>query len=449
MKTRLQIGLLLPALCAVCTLGSPTSHILSEAQEVQGVVWPAGTEVTTDEKGELSRCRLGQKLTTPSGYKLPAGTEVWGFVDGQPVTFSVPKKAEFCGVILPPHSTVFLPVHHNWHGGWRLWPSELVVIQGVRCSKSDDGAGHFLYSDGKLRAAWVEGYQDIQGVPCTSGMSGMPLRLMFYGFDKMAWFYHNGKLRQALVSREVEIQGRKFAKGDIVAFDRTGKLDLSGLTLGWDGRGPIGPRVLGVIPPWDKIPEASPQAAGAESGKLAAIQSALVARRTGRLAAATPTSATPPSGFAAISEFKDAGQGRPAATVETVMWAVYHGDARRLTALLTLDAAGQGAAQEFSAKLTPPARELAGSPGSLIATLFAYRQPVGRYGRLLPSELVRDSTDRLIQCEIGLEDGERDWVNYHLRLEGTQWKLVVGRHAVIELGRVLTQEGVLPQPTEE
>ena len=450
MRTGYHLCSLFLALCfAVCALGRPNVLTLTEPLERQGIVWPAGTGVTTNEKGELNRCRLGRELTTPSGYKLPAGTEVWGFADGQPATFSFPDKTEFCGVTLPPHSTVFLPVHHNWHGGWRLWPSESVVIQDVRCAKSDDGVGHFFYSDGRLRAAWIEGNQEIQGVPCTSGMTGMPLRLMFYGFDKMAWFYHNGKLRQALVSREVEIQGWKFTKGDIVAFDRSGMLDLSGLTQGWDGRGPIGPKALGVIPPGDKIPEASAQAAVAESAKLAAIKSALNARLAGESAASFVSSATTPPGLAAISEFKDAGQSSPSAAVETIIWAVHHGDVRRLTELVTFDPEGRRALHEFLGKLTHQTRELAGAPESLLTTLFAYRQPVGRYCHLLPSELMRNSNDRLIQCEIGLEDGERDWINYRLRLDGAQWKLVVGRREVIVLGRVLTQEGVLPPPTAD
>lgn len=447
MNIRLSIGLLLPAIfLAVSVKGSTTPETLAAPREIMGNLWPAGTEVNLNEKGELARCRLAQEFSTSSGFKLPAGTEIWSFTAGQPCACCLHGDSHFCGLTLPQHSTVFLP---SVRAGWRLWPSQPVLIQGHLCGASDDGVGHFFYFDGALRAAWLVGIQEIEDVPCVSAVAGMPMQVWVYGTDRMAWFYRNGHLRQAMVAREVEIQGRIFTKGDIIVFNRDGTLDRTGLTLGWDSRGPVKLNFLGVIEPGDRIPEAAGDAAKTEAAKLAAVTSALVVRRAARLANSAMPPEVPPSGLIAVQGFKNAGQSTPTAAVETIIWASHHGETKRLAELITWGAGGIEAARDFIGKLTPETRGLAGSPESLVATLMAYRYPVGRSCRIPPGAAGRGPSDWFLLCETSLADGDRDCVTYRLRLEGQRWMLVVNRHNVIDLGRILTQDGVLPPPTED
>jgi len=85
----------------------------------------------------------------------------------------------------------------------------------------------------------------IDGVPCTSraGLFKMPLRVTFLGTERMAWFYEDGHLKQALLSCKFTIQGHNFKKGDVICLGADGKLDLKAKKLGEKSRGP-------VKPPW-------------------------------------------------------------------------------------------------------------------------------------------------------------------------------------------------------
>ncbi len=67
------------------------------------------------------------------------------------------------------------------------------------------------------------------------------MRLLFYGTDRMAWFYENGHLQQGLVARDCTIQGRNFKAGDIVRLTPDGQLDPIQKTLGASSRGPRAP----------------------------------------------------------------------------------------------------------------------------------------------------------------------------------------------------------------
>src|SRR5208283_4788505 len=101
---------------------------------------------------------------------------------------------------------------------------------------------------------------------------------------------------------------------------------------------------------------------------------------------------------------------------------------------------------EFINKLTPETRMQFDSPELLLAALIAYRCPVGLACRILPAERLNVTSDCFLRCETSFADGERDWPGYRLRLQGQRWMLVVGRRNLIELGRILTLDGILPPP---
>lgn len=113
-------------------------------------------------------------------------------------------------------------------GRIRFWPAKDMVIQGHVCKKVDDGIGHYLYADGKLCGIWLKQREMIDGLPCTSSgnLITMPLRAALSGTERMAWFYKDGHLKQAMLSRKFTIQGHAFKKGDVVCLGPDGKLDL-------------------------------------------------------------------------------------------------------------------------------------------------------------------------------------------------------------------------------
>jgi hypothetical protein len=59
----------------------------------------------------------------------------------------------------------------------------------------------------------------------------MGLHAFFLGTQRMVWFYDNGHLQQALLSRDFTIQGRIFKKGDVIYFGSDGIADLTAKKL--------------------------------------------------------------------------------------------------------------------------------------------------------------------------------------------------------------------------
>ena len=102
------------------------------------------------------------------------------------------------------------------------------MLQGFLVRGQTNGAGIRLHPNGKLLAIWLAGDQEIDGVPCTSSMNifQMGLGVISLGTQRMAWFYNNGRLRQAMLSRDIVLQGHSFNAGDVISLTRDGQIDL-------------------------------------------------------------------------------------------------------------------------------------------------------------------------------------------------------------------------------
>jgi hypothetical protein len=193
------------------------------------------------ENGRIQSCILARDHTLV-GQPLPEGTEVLFTPGGKVWNYLLGRDATICGLPLPAKSRVF---GADMFGRIRFWPSRDILIQGHLCKAVDDGIGHYMYRDGRLCAIWLKQDEVIDGVPCTSSASmvAMPLRVLFLGTERMAWFYEDSRLRQAMLSRDFNVQGHAFKKGDVISLDPDGKLDLSPGKLGAETTGP-------VKPPW-------------------------------------------------------------------------------------------------------------------------------------------------------------------------------------------------------
>jgi|GEM_PF-2049117 len=423
MNTRLSVGLLIPAIVlAVSVNASTTPLTLAAPREIQGTLWPAGTEVTLNDKGELARCCLVRELTTPSGFKLPAGTEIWSFSQGQPWACCLHGDSHFCGVALPKHSTVFLsPVPM----GWRLWPSKDVTIQGHVCHQIDDGSGHVFYRDGKLRAIWVLGVEEIDGVPCTSDARGMPMGVSLYGSDCMAWFYENGHLQQGMLAQDETIQGHTLKKGDIVSLKPEGGIDLSAKPLGRTAMFQN------------------------EGGNLAEIMAVLQTRNKSHAAACEVEVAPLLEGMRAIERLKNVGQATPLDAIETLNWAAWHADIGTHAGMIVFDGSGESAAKALFASLSPGMTAQLQSPERLMAILIEYGYPTGRGYRVIGEHGIFFAADvRIVRCEIETSRGRHSYVTYRMRRVGGKWMLEVNEWNVSGLSDLLTVNGGLPPPAD-
>ena len=179
--------------------GKPSSCQVSQALMVGNIQIPSGSDVSFRPNGEVGSAWLG-KDGTVYGQALPAGTALH-FGKGDQLR--------------------------------HFWLSKDTVLQGHLVNRQDDGAGSRLHPNGKLLAIWLAQDEVIEGVPCTS--SGNPFRMGLtaarLGTQRMAWFYDNGHLQQAMLSQDFTLQGHSFKKGEVISLDPDGKVNLNAKRL--------------------------------------------------------------------------------------------------------------------------------------------------------------------------------------------------------------------------
>ncbi len=207
-----------------------TSYSQQEAQKEQLVQgFPCGGKVEYFDNGKISSCILSKPFSI-EGYLLPKGSKVFLGLNGELGQCLLGDSAKIVGQSFPRGTWVFF---NRWGQKISFWLPKNMVMQGFWIGASDDGIGNSIYPSGKLKAVWLADDQDIEGIPCTS--SGNIFRFGFkvipLGTQRMAWFHENGRLAQAMLSRDITIQGHSFSKSDIVSFDINGKIDLEAKKL--------------------------------------------------------------------------------------------------------------------------------------------------------------------------------------------------------------------------
>ncbi len=95
-------------------------------------------------------------------------------------------------------------------------------IQGVICRGHDKDWETGFYTNGKLSLAWLPHDQVIQGVPCMKATFWTEV----LGKSAKVLFWDNGQLKRCKAAKNCVIQGHAFKKGDIVRFDKQGRLIL-------------------------------------------------------------------------------------------------------------------------------------------------------------------------------------------------------------------------------
>lgn len=102
-------------------------------------------------------------------------------------------------------------------------------MQGHFIASRNDGIGCSLHPNGKLRAIWLVHDEVIDGIPCScsSNIFKYGWHVMSMGTQRMVWFHDNGLLQQAMVSRNIVVQGHSFKKGELIYINRNGLVDLN------------------------------------------------------------------------------------------------------------------------------------------------------------------------------------------------------------------------------
>ena len=173
-----------------CVFAAENLRDLTAPTEIQGV--PCQGRVKYFENGRIQVCTLARDHTILD-QPLPAGTQVFFSADGRLREFLLGREAVVYGQLWPAYSRLWTV---DKLGQIRVWPAKDIVVQGHLLKMVDDGIGHYLYPDGKVRALWLRQDEVIDGVPCTSSSNviKMPVRVAFMGTERMAWFYPDGHL---------------------------------------------------------------------------------------------------------------------------------------------------------------------------------------------------------------------------------------------------------------
>lgn len=200
-----------------------SSNTTSSQQIIQSI--PCRGKMEYYRSGKIRTCYLSKDYEK-DGNILSAGSKLFFEENGNLTGCRICKESKFYGVLFPAKTCVFF---NRWGHRFSFWLPEDTRIQGHLIAATSDGIGNSLHLNGKLKAIWLADDEEISGVPCSSSMNIFRFgsRVLSLGTKRMVWFYDNGQLQQAMLARDVTIQGHSFKKGDLIYFDKDGRIDLN------------------------------------------------------------------------------------------------------------------------------------------------------------------------------------------------------------------------------
>jgi hypothetical protein len=221
-SSRLFLILIFVAVFNDISCSQPNVGPVSE-QIIQGI--PCTGVVKYFENKKLNSCTLSKDFKVDE-YLLPAGTKLFFGNDGKLSRCIVSKDTKFNGQLLPAKTNVFL---NMWGEQLSFWLPANTLIQGYLIGASDDGQGTPLYSNGRLKEIWLQKDTLVDNVPCTTSANIFKYgwHVISMGTERRLRFYDNGHIQRAMLSRDVTIQAHSYKKGELVFFDKEGKIDLN------------------------------------------------------------------------------------------------------------------------------------------------------------------------------------------------------------------------------
>jgi type II secretory pathway pseudopilin PulG len=143
-------------------------------------------------------------------------------------------------------------------------------------------------------------------------------------------------------------------------------------------------------------------------------------------------------GLKPLSALSYAGQSTPLATVDSGLWAIYHGDIDQLTKLITLTPAGNNAAATLFSSLPAETQAQLQNPEYMIALLIAYGYNAVGYQVLGDHQNSDDPANWTVQAVVQLEDGRTIRPNTTLQESNGSWQVEFDQNAVKQFAFFLT-----------
>jgi hypothetical protein len=226
MKT--LVSLIACFLCSSATFAE-TSEPADPLAERAAQVAQCASRVKYYQDGKPSSCQVSQAFLI-GNIQIPSGSDIAIRPNGEVGSAWLGKDSNVYGQALPAGTALHFGERDRLR---HFWLPRDTVLQGHLVKGQDDGAGSRLHPNGKLLAIWLAQDEVIDGIPCTS--SGNVLRMGFgvirLGTQRMAWFYDNGRLQQAMLSQDVTLQGHGFKSGEVISLDPDGKVVLNSKKL--------------------------------------------------------------------------------------------------------------------------------------------------------------------------------------------------------------------------
>jgi len=198
---------------------------------------PCGGTPKRFDSGQVEQCTLAREYRHGE-VMLPAGSQITFQKTGELAEAILSAPTLVSNQLLPAKATLFFdPAGRMRH----FWLQEEATIQGHRLrgmGRFYTGyLGHMLHANGKLRAVWLAEEETIDGLPCASTLPVLrgAWTAVKLGAQAMAWFYEDGRLRQAMLGQDITYQGQALKKGTVVSLRRDGTLDAAAKKLDWAG----------------------------------------------------------------------------------------------------------------------------------------------------------------------------------------------------------------------
>jgi hypothetical protein len=173
------------------------------------------------DNGKIKTCVLSNDFTI-EGYKFPINSKVNFNYNGSLSHVELGSEAIILNQFFPKGTIILL---NHWGEKFNFWLSKPMKIQDHHLDSRNDGIGDCLYpNSGKLKKFWLAQEEIIDGIPCTSSANIIKYgwSAISKGTDRMIYLFENGKLKQAMLSKDYIIKDKHFTKGNIITFDENG-----------------------------------------------------------------------------------------------------------------------------------------------------------------------------------------------------------------------------------
>jgi len=179
------------------------------------VLWACGFCLAScafsDSQGTRTERRRLDKTTEIQGYTCKPGY-AWFYDGGALSSCQLEREVAFGEATVPAGSWITISPTGQPDFAFLRDDTRIGAVTCMGSNMGREGVSTSFYPGGRLRACFLAGDQEIQGVPCVH--DGF-ISEVFHG-NSVVEFYENGDLHSCRLSRAATVRGQAFDKGERV-----------------------------------------------------------------------------------------------------------------------------------------------------------------------------------------------------------------------------------------